>query len=315
MAVRAFCITLAAALLGSAPLEQPEFVCPMDRDIRAKVPGKCSRCGMALVAGIPEQIEYPLSLEIRPRRAPAGRPLELRFTVEHPRTGERVSRFEEVHEKLFHLFIVSHDLEFFAHEHPELARDATFRLRTVLPKPGIYRLLADFYPEGGTPQLIPAAITTAGYRRPLLASVRVPAPDLAPKRAANLEVELTTEPAQPIAGKKTLLFFRLKPAGGLEPYLGAWGHLLAASHDLIDALHAHPSITDGAPEQPWLPVPEGTREQQPPAAQVSSDSSSTRQVQFDLFFPRPATYRIWVQFQRRGVVNTAAFTVPVSALR
>ena len=33
-----------------------------------------------------------------------------------------------------------------------------------------------------------------------------------------------------------------------------------------------------------------------------------------LFFPRPATYRLWVQFQRRGVVNTVAYTVPVRAL-
>ena len=26
-----------------------------------------------------------------------------------------------------------------------------------------------------------------------------------------------------------------------------------------------------------------------------------------------ATYKVWVQFQRKGVVNTAAFTIPVSA--
>ena len=26
-----------------------EFVCPMDKDVRAKVPGKCPRCGMTLI--------------------------------------------------------------------------------------------------------------------------------------------------------------------------------------------------------------------------------------------------------------------------
>ena len=38
-------------------------------------------------------------------------------------------------------------------------------------------------------------------------------------------------------------------------------------------------------------------------------------IQFNLFFPRARTYRIWVQFQRKGVVNTASFTVPVSELK
>jgi hypothetical protein len=99
-------------------------------------------------------------------------------------------------------------------------------------------------------------------------------------------VELTTDPPDPIAGKKTLLFFRLKPGDGLEQYLGAWGHLLTASDDLIDMIHTHPVIADGGD-----------------------------QVQFNLIFPREAVYRIWVQFQRQGQVNTAVFTLPVSRLR
>jgi hypothetical protein len=37
-------------------------------------------------------------------------------------------------------------------------------------------------------------------------------------------------------------------------------------------------------------------------------------IQFNLIFPRPGLYRIWTQFQRRGVVNTTVFTVPVKAL-
>ena len=36
-------------------------------------------------------------------------------------------------------------------------------------------------------------------------------------------------------------------------------------------------------------------------------------VQFNLVFPREGTYRVWVQFQRNGVVNTAYFDVPVKA--
>ena len=34
-------------------------------------------------------------------------------------------------------------------------------------------------------------------------------------------------------------------------------------------------------------------------------------VEFDVVFPRPQVYRVWVQFQRLGVVNSVSFDVPV----
>jgi hypothetical protein len=255
----------------------------MDPEVRSLQPGRCPKCGMKLEPGIRDQVEYPLDLQVSPKQIPAGRELQLTFRSRDPKTGKPVTKFEVVHEKLFHLFIVSHDLQYFAHVHPEPRSDGSFSLRTTLPKPGIYRLLADYYPTGGVPQLLPKTIATAGYSGPLLPAEL--APDLAPQRSENLEVELTTDPPQPIAGKKTLLFFKLKPASGLEPYLGAWAHMLAVSNDLVDMIHTHPSIADGGPD-----------------------------VQFDLYFPREATYRIWVQFQRLGKVNTVVFTVPVSGL-
>lgn len=255
----------------------------MDPDVRAKGPGKCSKCGMKLEAGIKEQVEYPIRLTVSPPHVPAGEPVRLEFRALDPKTLRPVENFETVHERLFHLFVVSEDLRHFEHVHPELDGGA-FRLQTRFPTPGHYRLLTDFYPAGGTPQLNPLTVTTAGYTSPMRRAEL--SADLSPKNAKNLEVELVTEPPAPIAGKKTLLFFKLKPGDSLEPYLGAWGHLLAASDDLIDTIHAHPAIADGGP-----------------------------QVQFNVFFPREAMYRVWVQFQRAGVVNTVEFTVPVSRLK
>ena len=53
--------------------------------------------------------------------------------------------------------------------------------------------------------------------------------------------------------------------------------------DLIDMMHTHPFIADGGSE-----------------------------MQFNLVFPRPRMHRVWVQFQRDGVINTVHFDVPVN---
>ena len=255
----------------------------MDLDVRSATPGKCPRCGMTLRLGIPEPVEYPLELKMVPPVPKAGALVELFFKVHDPDTGAKVSKFEIVHEKLFHLFVVSQDLSYFIHDHPLLQTDSSFRYMAKLPQPGLYRLLGDFYPTNATPQLIAKTVIVPGGGP--LGTAKLD-PDLAPKQAENMDVELVTDPPQPIAGMKTLLFFRVKPADGLEQYLGAWGHMLAASDDLIDMIHTHPFLADGGP-----------------------------QIQFNLIFPRARTYRVWVQFQRKGVVNTVAFTVPVSELK
>jgi Heavy metal binding domain len=249
-----------------------DFICPMDPDIHSKVPGRCPRCGMKLEARIIEPEEFPTTFTFH---AP-----HLSIEVKDPKTGAPVKDFEIVHEKLMHLFVISSDLEYFAHIHPQ---DGQIDLD--LPRPGNYKLLADFYPKNGTPQFIDRFITTPGCDKPLSQSLAHLKPDMSPKTGENLKVELTIDPPEPIPGKKTLLFFKLSPSDGLEPYLGAWSHMLLTSDDLIDSVHTHPSIADGGP-----------------------------QVQFDVYFPRAATYRIWVQFQRLGKVNTVSFTVPVKPL-
>jgi hypothetical protein len=278
--LQAACLSALAQEEGEKPVE---FLCPMDKDIRALQAGKCPRCGMALVPGIPDSMEYGLDLALQPAAPKPGQKTRLTFTVRDPNSGKPVRDFEVMHEKLFHLFLISQDLEFFAHEHPVLTAGGSFRYECAFPKPGMYRVLGDFYPKGGTPQLISKTVIVPGGP---VTPGGVLKPDIAPRDAANLRISLALEPAEPIAGMKTLMFFKLDPADGLEPYLGAWGHMLAASADLVDMIHAHPFLADGGP-----------------------------QAQFNMFFPRPGVHRVWVQFQRRGVVNTAAFNVPVSELK
>lgn len=279
-------VRLAVFLLALRALAQaPLYICPMDPEVRSTAPGKCPRCGMTLVAFAPEPEEYPMEFEAEPARIPANRDVLFRFRVLDPHTNAPVTDFSIVHEKLFHLFLVSQDLEYFSHEHPTLGSDGWFRLHTRLPKAGTYRLLADFDPLNGTPQYSARTFSTEGFVAPLETSIPLLQPDVSTKQGRNLSVELTTDPATPIAGKKTMLFVTVHPAEGLEQFIGAWAHLLAVSDDSIDMIHTHPVYADGGAK-----------------------------MQFNLFFPRARNYRLWIQTQRKGVVNTVAFTVPVGSL-
>jgi hypothetical protein len=253
------------------------YLCPMDQDIRSYEPGKCPRCGMTLVTSIPEPAEYHMSMSAEPPPMP-GHSARLTFEIFDPWKGNRVTRFGIVHEKLFHAFIVSRDLQFFVHDHPEW-KDGVFQYDLVFPKPGMYRVLGDFYPEAATPQLLTQTVFVPGEEGPLPSLSR----DYSDKHDRNLHIAMATNPPGPIAGEPTQLRFTLAPGAGIQRLLGAWGHMLAASDDLIDMMHEHPSLADGGPE-----------------------------MQFSLVFPRPRIYRVWVQFQRDGIVNTAHFDVPVS---
>lgn len=51
------------------------FSCPMDPDVRSHDRGKCRRCGMQLVAGVPDPIEFHVLFE--PSMAKMGRPKRL----------------------------------------------------------------------------------------------------------------------------------------------------------------------------------------------------------------------------------------------
>jgi hypothetical protein len=253
------------------------YVCPMDPDIRSNGPGKCRRCGMALVAGIPDPVEFHLDLTTTPSPPAAKQATTLEFQVHDPWKDRPVQRFVVVHEKLFHAFVVSQDLNYFNHGHPVLRGDGVFAFPVMLPKSGMFRVLGDFYPDGATPQLLTETLFVPGAPGELPTLSR----DYSTKSDANMTVSLTTLPEQSMAGNRTRMTFHVDPLDGFEKYLGAWGHMLAASDDLIDMIHLHPLRADGA------------------------------DVQFDVVFPRPRMYRVWVQFQRKGVVNTVHFDVPV----
>jgi len=221
---------------------------------------------------------YPVDLRATPTLTGA----RLRLAVTHPATRTVVRKFSIVHERPMHLFIVGDGLEYFAHEHPVAQRDGVFMLDVRLPRPGPYMAIAEFLPEGGTPQTFQQMFTT-GEPFPRPAN---PAIDTAPKIVDGMRVSL--DASQVKAGDTKTLTFRIEdaasgaPATDLEPYLGASAHLLVVPVDLTEAIHGHPTEDVRGPAISFAPL-----------------------------VPREGRYKVWIQFQRGGKVSTAAFVIAV----
>jgi|SoiMethySBSTD1v2_1073268.scaffolds.fasta_scaffold376245_2 hypothetical protein len=261
------------------PSDGVVYICPMDPDVRSHQAGTCRRCGMALVSGIPDPVEFHLDLNTIPGIPSPARTAVLQFTIHDPWKDRLVNHFNVVHEKLFHTFVVSEDLQFFEHGHPRLVADGVFQYPIRFPKAGMYRVLGDYYPEGATPQLTSETVFVPGSSPS--AGVELQR-DYSSKQSENMRVSFETVPDQPVATARTQLRFSIDAEHGLQRYLGAWGHMLGVSQDLIDMMHEHPFLADGGPN-----------------------------MEFEVVFPRPGAYRLWVQFQSDDVVNTVHFDVPV----
>jgi hypothetical protein len=192
--------------------------------------------------------------------------------------GAPVTRFDTRHDKDLHLVVVSDDLGDYQHLHPALSRDGTWSTKLSLPRAGGYRAYADFAAAGADPVTLGADLQVGGELTPRL----LPAPNataMVDGYAVDLEGDVS-------AGAEGELAFTVSRNGervsNLEPYLGAFGHLVAIRATDHAYLHVHPT-GDSSPEK----------------------------VVFGVHAPSPGAYRLFLDFQHDGVVRTAAFTLLV----
>jgi hypothetical protein len=308
-------LALLAAATSIAFFQQPEeetaWVCPMHADYTMDVAGKCPRCGMALVRAAPFDVrDYNLDFSTVPSVVKAGYKASLHFKFFHPGTGEQIKKFEVVHEKQFHLFLISQDMEYFQHIHPEEQPDGTWTIDATLPKPGYYKVLSDLMPSGGSAQFIARPLVTAGYAGDLAADSAHLVPDTnLTKTVDDLTATLSYDPGTCIVGLYCHLNFLLtdtatgRPVTDLQTYLGAFGHTLMMSEDMVDYVHSHPldilaqPDDDGGPPQFLIP----------PGADLEAIRGGPS-VTFEGLMPKPGRYRAWTQFRRNNKVHTFAFT-------
>ncbi|MGW0315998.1 hypothetical protein [Streptomyces flavidovirens] len=227
---------------------------------------------------------YTLDL-LTPRLA-AGQETPLRFAIKDE-AGKAVTDYARAHDKDLHLIVASRDLNTFRHLHPTLGADGTWSTHVDLPAAGDYRVFADFTPagQGAKPLTLGADLAVAGPYQPR---------ELPPQKAtAEVDGYTVTLDGTLTAGKMTGLTLSVakdgKPVTDLEPYLGAYGHLVALRSGDLAYLHVHPEGNPG----------DGTTQPGPA-------------ISFMATAPTPGAYRLFLDFKHQGTVRTAAFTLPTT---
>jgi hypothetical protein len=196
--------------------------------------------------------------------------------------GAPVTTYAIVHDKPLHLIVIRRDLSGYQHLHPTMAPDGTWSLGLMLTAPGSYRAIADFTAVvGGRPvaTTLGTDLTVAGSYAPLT----LPAPV---RQVTTQNFTISYEGTPRTESTEPILITVATPDGRpatLQPYLGAFGHLVMVRDGDLGYVHVHPEaqLVDG-------------------------------KVKFWLAAPGPGTYRMFFDFQVAGRVRTAAWTAVVS---
>jgi len=214
-------------------------------------------------------------------RAQAGSDVPVTFTITGP-DGQPVTAYDVEHDEDLHLIAVRRDFTGYQHVHPTLDPDSGLWSIDLDLTAGQWRLFADFTATGAEATTLGADLTVGGTPE-LAAPGRDSWTAVVDGYTVTLDGDLT-------AGDEAELTLKVskdgRPVTDLEPYLGAYGHLVALREGDLAYLHVHPEGTPG----------DGSTEPGP-------------EVVFFAEVPSDSRYHLYLDFKHKGVVRTAAFTV------
>ncbi|MFZ2510884.1 MAG: hypothetical protein WAW85_07320, partial [Gordonia sp. (in: high G+C Gram-positive bacteria)] len=236
-----------------------------------------------------------------PVAAPAavGQDGALSFVIQRE-SGSPVTEFAVAHEKELHLIVVRTDGTQFRHVHPELDRaTGTWSLPWRWDAAGTYRVYADFTPaaEGASGVTLSRLVEVAGDYQPVPTQVT---------RTAETGGFTVAVAGDLTAGAASELTFSVtrdgRPVTALQPYLGAFGHLVALREGDLAYLHVHagdPSTSSGGGE-----ASSGGGE---------ASSGSGEAIGFSVAAPTAGRYLLYLDFQVDGQVHTAQFVLDATS--
>lgn len=258
---------------------------------RSATSGDHSESAAAPAAEKEEQVSG-LSLErsgfaLGPVHAPtrAGVASELSFQVRDA-TGAPVSGFATSHERALHLMVVRSDGAGYQHVHPDLDADTdTWSLPWRWDAAGTYRVFVDFVPADG-----------ADARAVTLSRAVEVGGTFAPETVAGVSASDSvggfdlTVTGDLVAGQSSELTVAVsrdgRPVTTLQPYLGAFGHLVALRDGDLAYLHVHAE-----------------------GAEPATGETSGPTITFMTEAPTPGFYLLYLDFRVDGRVHTARFVL------
>ena len=254
-----------------------------------------------------------------PARPEPGGPVELSYTVRDEEGGEPLTDLPLDHERPMHTILIGSDLRSFAHIHPEVQDDGTYRVRTTPPDAGNYNLYTEFVRGDGKVldrhELAVGNPSGSGADGAADGAADL-APDLSPKTVEGTTVALEA-PERIRAGEAVSLDFRLtedgEPVSDLSPYLGAAAHVAVVSEDGEEFAHGHGEAKGEAKEAAGAGDPEdgGHEDGGHEDGDHGVPEAFGPGVRADHSFGGPGLYKLWAQFERDGRVITAPFVVEV----
>ena len=227
--------------------------------------------------------ENRYTLQLEQSLAAAGPAVPLRFVIRDP-SGAPVTGYTLSHDKELHLIVVRRDFTGYQHVHPVRDNSGTWSVPLNLSNAGVYQVFADFVPAGGESVTLAADLHVAGRYDPQ------PLPPAS--TTATVDGYAVTLSGEPTAGAASELALSVTQGGvpvtDLQPYLGAYGHLVALRAEDLAYLHVHPMGEPGDGVTPAGP-----------------------EIRFHTAFPSAGSYRLYLDFKHQNKVHTAEFTVTV----
>lgn len=259
------------------------FACPMHPEVTGKEGDSCPKCGMKLEHNdgvATADGTYYMQFASNPNTIEPNKEVTLSVTPKKKDAdGEQVALDVE-HEKKIHFILVSDDLSWFDHIHPEYTSDGSYKVNTKFPAPGNYKAFADYKPTGGSHVVDKIDVAVAGTAP---AAKKFSAEKLT-GTTGKYSFELKPEGGKLVTGMPLHIEGIIKKDGkeidanSLENYLGAKGHFVLISLNEKEYLHVHPGVENG---------------------------------RFDLHttIDKPGTYRGWIQFNGgNDKIETIDFT-------
>lgn len=202
--------------------------------------------------------------------------------------GTPLTEFTTAHGKDLHLIVVRSDGDAFRHVHPTFEeRTGTWSLPWQWHKAGTYRVYADFTPGGGSAEgvTLTRTVEVGGAFQPVATE---------PSRVAQVDGYTVTLEGDLVAGSASDLTISIErdgvPVTALEPYLGAFGHLVALREGDLAYLHVH---ADGEDPEPG--------------------ATAGPEISFMAEAPTAGRYLLYLDFQVDGQVRTAPFVLDTAA--